>query len=444
MAEKIDQLIESFNDNFAQVGIIGLGYVGLPLALTLAENAFSVTGFDVDQEKIDRLQESQSYISHIADDSIKKHIENGRLSATGDFSQITGMDAILICVPTPLTNDGKPDLGYVISTAEAIFPYIRKDQLIVLESTTYPGTCSEVLRPLFEKGGMKSGVDFYLAYSPEREDPGNPKFGTSTIPKVVGGDGENAQNLALALYNQIVVKTVPVSSMDVAEAVKLTENIFRSVNIALVNELKVIYDKMGIDVWEVIEAAKTKPFGFMPFYPGPGLGGHCIPIDPFYLTWRAKQFGLETRFIELAGQINTAMPNYVVTRLETALKDRFDTDVSSASILLIGLAYKKNVNDTRESPAFSLIKLLEEKGAKVEYFDPFVPEIPTTRKHAALAGRRSIEWSTENIQSYDATLICTDHDNINANELFDNSRLIVDTRNVISADLGNLDKVVKA
>lgn len=444
MSENIDQLIASFHDNSARVGIIGLGYVGLPLALTLAENRFNVTGFDVDQGKIDNLQAGRSYISHIADDSVKKYIENGRFTATPDFSQIAEMDAILICVPTPLTGDREPDLSYVVLTAEAIFPYIRKGQLIVLESTTYPGTCDEVLRPIFEKGGMKSGVDFYLAYSPEREDPGNPNFGTSTIPKVVGGDGADALNLALALYNQIVVNTVPVSSMDVAEAVKLTENIFRSVNIALVNELKVIYDKMGIDVWEVIEAAKTKPFGFMPFYPGPGLGGHCIPIDPFYLTWRAKQFGQETRFIELAGEINTAMPAYVVARLEMEMKARFDKELDGASILLVGLAYKKNVNDTRESPAFVLIEQLEKKGAQVEYYDPYVPEIMMTREHAELAGRHSIEWSAAQIGTYDAALICTDHDNVDYDELFENSQLIVDTRNAIRADTECQGKIVKA
>ena len=444
MPKNIKQLIKNIHDKSASVGVIGLGYVGLPLALTLAENSFNVTGFDVDAVKIELLAKGQSYISHIDGDFIARHVESGRFTATTDFSRISDMVAILICVPTPLTSNREPDLSFIVSTAETIQPFIRSGQLIILESTTYPGTSKEILKPIFEKNGMKSDEDFYLAYSPEREDPGNPNFGTSTIPKVVGGDGDNALNLTLALYDQIVVETVPVSSMDVAEAVKLTENIFRSVNIALVNELKVIYDKMGIDVWEVIEAAKTKPFGFMPFYPGTGLGGHCIPIDPFYLTWRAKQFGQETHFIKLAGEINTAMPAYVVACLEMEMKSRFDQELNGASILLVGLAYKKNVNDTRESPAFVLIEQLEEKGAQVEYYDPYVPEILKTREHADLAGRKSIEWSEKRIQTYDAALICTDHDDVDYNNLLNNSRLIVDTRNAIGADLPDQEKIVKA
>jgi UDP-N-acetyl-D-glucosamine dehydrogenase len=444
MSLDITQLKVAFKDRSAKIGIIGLGYVGLPLGLTLAENGFSVTGFDIDSSKIEALSQSRSYISHIDNDLIGKFVKSGLLTSTTDFSSISEMDAILICVPTPLTSEREPDLSFVVSTAESIFPYLRAGQLIVLESTTYPGTCREVLCPLFEKGGLKSGQDFFLAYSPEREDPGNPNFGTSSIPKVVGGDGEDAKKIAIALYDQIVIETVPVSSMDVAEAVKLTENIFRSVNIALVNELKVIYDKMGIDVWEVIEAAKTKPFGFMPFYPGPGLGGHCIPIDPFYLTWRAKQFGQETKFIELAGEINTAMPGYVVERLKNALSEQFKKDLGDATILLIGLAYKKNVNDIRESPAFALIEILEEKGASVDYFDHLVPEIPSTREHAALAGRKSIEWSPTNISKYDVALICTDHDDIDIDGLIQNSQLIVDTRNAIDTTTKTIKKVIKA
>ncbi len=444
MTENIDQLISKFKNTSAKVGVIGLGYVGLPLALTLAENSFSVTGFDTDAKKIEMLTAGRSYISHIDAEQIQKHLDTGRFSATVDFSQSEFMDAILICVPTPLTGNREPDLSFVVSTAESIQPHVRNGQLIVLESTTYPGTCDEVLKPVLEKGGMKSGEEFYLAYSPEREDPGNPNFGTSSIPKVVGGDGDDALKLAVALYDQIVVETVPVSSMDVAEAVKLTENIFRSVNIALVNELKVIYDKMGIDVWEVIEAAKTKPFGYMPFYPGPGLGGHCIPIDPFYLTWRAKQFGQDTRFIELAGEINTAMPAYVVARLEEALRERFGKELNDTSLLLIGLAYKKNINDIRESPALALIERLEAKGANVDFFDPYVPEIPKTREHAAIAGRKSVAWSAEQISSYDASLICTDHDDIDYKVLVDNSRLIADTRNAIGINFGNQEKVIKS
>ncbi len=444
MPKEIAQLKNAFENGTAKIGVIGLGYVGLPLCLTLADKGFEATGFDIDESKIELLSQGESYISHIENVSIKKHVDSGHLNTTSDFSQIAEMDAVLICVPTPLTGEREPDLSFVISTAETILPYIRNGQLIVLESTTYPGTCREVLGPIFEKGGMKSGQDFFLAYSPEREDPGNPDFGTASIPKVVGGDGENAKKLAIALYDQIVVKTVPVSSTEVAEAVKLTENIFRSVNIALVNELKVIYDKMGIDVWEVIEAAKTKPFGFMPFYPGPGLGGHCIPIDPFYLTYRARQFGQDTRFIELAGEINTAMPNYVVDVLAQELEKRFGQKIEGANILLIGLAYKKNVNDTRESPAFALIELMEKKGARVDYFDPFVPEILPTREHSALAGRQSIEWSAANLTGYDVTLICTDHDEIEFGELVTNSRLVIDTRNTTSGITEGLEKVVKA
>ena len=444
MSTDITQLKHSFEDKSAKIGVIGLGYVGLPLCLTLADKGFATTGFDIDESKIELLSQGGSYISHIEDVSIKKQVDNGRLTATHDLSQIADMDAILICVPTPLTGEREPDLSFVISTAETIFPYLRIGQLIVLESTTYPGTCREVLCPIFENGGMKSGQDFYLAYSPEREDPGNPNFGTASIPKVVGGDGENAKNLALALYDQIVVKTVPVSSTEVAEAVKLTENIFRSVNIALVNELKVIYDKMGIDVWEVIDAAKTKPFGYMPFYPGPGLGGHCIPIDPFYLTYRAGLFDLETRFIELAGEINTRMPSHVVDVLVQELQQRFEKDIKDATILLIGLAYKKNVNDTRESPAFVLIELWEALGAEVDYYDPYVPEVLPTREHAALAGRHSIEWTVAKLKDYDAALICTDHDGIDYDELVAISQLIIDTRNATNSVSKGQEKVVKA
>ncbi|HEC14171.1 MAG TPA: nucleotide sugar dehydrogenase, partial [Rhodospirillales bacterium] len=410
-------LLDRLKEGGADLGIIGLGYVGLPLALASVKGGFRTVGFDVDTSKINVLSEGRSYLEHIPDSAIKDAIDTGKFSVTGDFSELSGMDAVIICVPTPLTPEREPDLSYVVSTTKAIGEYLRPGQLVILESTTYPGTTAEVLRPILERRGLKSGQDFFLAYSPEREDPGSKTHDTATIPKVIGGDGPEALRLADALYSRIVVKTVTVSSLDTAEAVKLTENIFRSVNIALVNELKLIYGKMGIDIWEVIEAAKSKPFGFMPFYPGPGLGGHCIPIDPFYLTWRARQFGQETRFIELAGEINTAMPSYVVRSLETQLKERFATDLDGARILVLGIAYKKNVDDVRESPAFAIIERLEEKGAKTEFYAPHASEIPPTREHMALAGRRSISWSPESFKDFDATLICTDHDGVDYAEL---------------------------
>jgi UDP-N-acetyl-D-glucosamine dehydrogenase len=422
-------LLKRFERKTAKVGIIGLGYVGLPLALACAKCGFATVGFDVDKEKIAALVQGKSYLKHISGKIVKKAIEAGTLDVSEDFTGLMNMDAILICVPTPLASENKPDLSYVTSTADVIAKHLKAGQLVVLESTTYPGTTAEVLRPILESGGLKSSKDFYLAYSPEREDPGNPIHKTPIIPKVVGGDGLEALKLAEALYNQIVVKTVPVSSLDTAEAVKLTENIFRSVNIALVNELKLIYDKMGIDVWEVIEAAKTKPFGYMPFYPGPGLGGHCIPIDPFYLTWRAEQFGQKTRFIELAGEINTAMPGHIVQVLEELLKERFDKNIARANILILGVAYKKNIDDVRESPAFTIIEILEDKGASTAFYDPHVSEIPITRKHMQLAGRQTIEWDPSCFEEYDAVLIVTDHDGVDYAELVKKSRLVVDTRN---------------
>jgi len=425
-------LLKIINDRTAKIGVIGLGYVGLPLAITFANKGFAVTGFDVDPKKIVQLMEGRSYIKHIENDIIQQHISSKTLTVSHDFSLLSGMSAIIVCVPTPLNHVREPDLSYLEATARSITSCLKEGQLVVLESTTYPGCCEEVVKPVLEESGLISAKDFYLAYSPEREDPGNHEFSTKDIPKVVGGDGSKALEVAIALYDQIVVETVPVSSMDVAEAVKLTENIFRAVNIALINELKVIYGKMGVDIWEVIEAAKTKPFGYMPFYPGPGLGGHCIPVDPFYLTWKAKQAGETTRFIELAGEINTAMPEKVVETLSTSLKDQFNTSLDGSIILLIGLAYKKNVDDTRESPALVLIDLLEDRGSKVDYFDPYVPIIPVTRKHSHLAGRESIKWVLANFAKYDAALICTDHDGLDYSGLVDHSRLVVDTRNVIS------------
>jgi UDP-N-acetyl-D-glucosamine dehydrogenase len=442
-AIEVGPLLERFKGREATLGIIGLGYVGLPLALTAAKAGFTVLGFDINASYVERLNRGESYINHIPSGPIAEAVAQQRLAATTDFNRLGEPDALLICVPTPLTKHREPDLSYVESTARAIAGWLRKGQLVVLESTTYPGTTDEVLKPIFEATGLKSGKDFFLAFSPEREDPGNPDFGTSTIPKVVGGDGPEALALADALYSQLVVKTVPVSSAATAEAVKLTENIFRSVNIALVNELKVVYAAMGIDVWEVIDAAKTKPFGFMPFYPGPGLGGHCIPIDPFYLTWKAREYDITTRFIELAGQVNTHMPYYVLEKLAEAV-DRSGKPFSGSKILMLGAAYKKNVDDMRESPSLKLIELIEARGAAVDYHDPHIAELPTTRRHGSLAGRRSVALTPENLRGYDAVLIATDHDNVDYRLVVDHAKLVVDTRNVCAkAGIVN-DRIIKA
>jgi UDP-N-acetyl-D-glucosamine dehydrogenase len=444
MLQDINQIKATFKDKSAKIGVIGLGYVGLPLIMTFIDRSFQVYGFDIDKTKIDSLINGESYIKHIPDEKIVNCVTNKQFKPTSDFTKISLVDAVLICVPTPLSENQEPDLSYIISTGELIAPHLKPGQLIVLESTTYPGTSTEILKPILEKNGLKFTEDLFLAYSPEREDPGNPNFKTENIPKVVGGDGDDARELACAMYNQIVVSTIPVSSIEVAEAVKLTENIFRAVNIAMVNELKIIYDKMGIDIWEVIEAAKSKPFGYMPFYPGPGLGGHCIPIDPFYLTYRAKQFGQETKFIELAGHINTQMPNYVIDVLKDALKAKFDKEIKNSKILILGVAYKKNVDDTRESPAFALMGLLKNRGASLAYYDPLIHVIPETREHSALAGLKSIDWSAKQLAKYDAALICTDHDNVNYEELVANSKLIIDTRNVTALINNTLGKIIKA
>ena len=347
-------------------------------------------------------------------------------------------------MPTPLNKHREPDMSFVVETTKVISKYLRNGQLVVLESTTYPGTTQELMRPILEKGGLKSGRDFFLAYSPEREDPGNPNFRTATIPKVVGGDCQSSTALAATLYGEIVSDVVQVSSTATAEAVKLTENIFRSVNIALVNELKIVYEKMGVDIWEVIDAAKSKPFGFMPFYPGPGLGGHCIPIDPFYLTWKAREYGISTRFIELAGEINTAMPEHVIHRVNDVLNLHASKGLNGAKILIMGMAYKKNVDDMRESPSLILTERLRERGALVDYHDPFIPEIKLTREHAELAGMMSVPLTAESIKSYDIVLISTDHDEINYDDLVANAKLVVDTRNATKAVSGNRQKIVKA
>jgi UDP-N-acetyl-D-glucosamine dehydrogenase len=416
----------------ARIGVIGLGYVGLPLACLFAEKGFPTTGFDIDAAKVKALNAGRSYIRHIPNKRVAAIRAGGSFSASGDFGGLKRMDAIIICVPTPLTRYREPDLQFIVKTGEAIAPRLRPGQLIVLESSTYPGTTREALKPILESTGLKSGRDFWLAYSPEREDPGNASFGTNLIPKVVGGDGKAALDLAVALYDQVVIKTVPVSSPETAETVKLTENIFRAVNIALVNELKVICDAMGIDVWEVIEAARTKPFGFMPFYPGPGLGGHCIPIDPFYLTWKAREFGINTRFIELAGEINTAMPRYVMARLAEELSRQRGKALKGARILMLGLAYKKNVDDMRESPALTLIELLEKADAKVAYHDPFIPAVKPSREHGSLTGRKSVPLTAKSLSGSDAVLIVTDHDSIDYAMVAKHGRLVLDTRNAMA------------
>ncbi|MGC6534309.1 MAG: nucleotide sugar dehydrogenase [Parvibaculales bacterium] len=433
-------MLERFKANQGHVAIIGLGYVGLPLSIAFVEAGYRVSGFDVDPEKVASLNAGDTYIRHIGVDAVGAMQASGRFEASADFAGLAAVDAIVICVPTPLKNGREPDLGPVLSTGTSIAEHLQKGQLVVLESSTYPGTTDTELAAVLEKSGLKANIDFHLAYSPEREDPGNADFGTSRIPKLVGADTPEALELAVALYENVISEVVPVKSARAAEAAKLTENTFRAVNIAMVNELKLIFDKMEIDVWDVVDAAATKPFGFMPFYPGPGLGGHCIPIDPFYLTWKARQHGVETRFIELAGEINTNMPNYVVSRLDKALQAREKT-LSGSSVLLVGMAYKKNIDDMRESPALVLLDILEEAGAKVSYHDPHVPTIPMTREHAKFAGRHSVD--IDEAAMADAVLIVTDHDAVDYQSLADTSDLIIDTRNAM-AGIDGKASIVKA
>jgi UDP-N-acetyl-D-glucosamine dehydrogenase len=440
----VDGLTRRFRDRSATVAIIGLGYVGLPLVQALLDNGLTVIGIDIDAGKVSALREGRTYIHHLPAETFREPIAQGRFLPSTDFAELARADAILICVPTPLTAHREPDLTYVENTARSIAPHIRPGQLVVLESTTYPGTTRDVVKPILEASGLKSGRDFFIAFSPEREDPGNMKFSTRAIPKVIGGDGKEAAAIADALYSTFVPNTVPVSSPETAEAVKLTENIFRSVNIALVNELKVVYAAMGIDVWEVIDAAKTKPFGFMPFYPGPGLGGHCIPIDPFYLTWKAREYELSTRFIELAGEINTAMPRYVVSRIADELDARAGKGLNGARILILGLAYKKNVDDTRESPAFKLIELLEKRGAACDFHDPYVPVVPNLREHPGMGGRKLVPLDLAAVASYDAVVIVTDHDSVDYVNLSRSARLVVDTRNACARSGANGSHIVKA
>lgn len=405
---------------------------------------FPVWGFDVDRNKIEALRNGRSYIRFFPPGWVQALNDTGRFFPTDDFAALAEVDVVVVCVPTPLNDTYEPDMTYVVGTAHTIAAYLRKGQLIVLESTTYPGTTTELVKPILEAGGLKSGEDFYLAYSPEREDPGNPDHTTATIPKVVGGDGSDALSLACQLYGHAVTRVVPVSSTETAEAVKLTENIFRAVNIALVNELKQVYTAMGIDIWEVIDAAKTKPFGFMAFYPGPGWGGHCIPIDPFYLSWKARQVGVETRFIELAGQINTDMPRLVVDALVSGLQTREGKSLKASRILIVGAAYKKNVDDIRESPALRLMEIIEAAGASVEYYDPYVPVIPATRDHPTLAGQNSIKWEPAALARFEAAVICTDHDAVDYAALVRAVPLIVDTRNATRDISFNRARIVRA
>lgn len=412
-------------NSFSKIAVVGLGYVGLPLSLQFARSGVPVLGLDLDPDKIDLINRGESYLKHFSSNSIKEQVDAGRFEATTDSSRVSEVGAILICVPTPLNEYREPDLSYVLDTAENLAPHLPKGILVVLESTTYPGTTEDELRMVLEQGsGMKAGVDFHLAYSPEREDPGREDASVKTIPKVVGGYTKACGDLAENLYGEAIDRIHRVSSCRVAEATKLLENIFRSVNIALVNELKVVYEAMKIDVHEVISAAATKPFGFMPFRPGPGLGGHCIPIDPFYLTWKAREYGKHTRFIELAGEINTSMPDYVVSKVADALNDEGKA-VNGSKILILGLAYKADVDDCRESPSLVLIESLMEKGAEVSYHDPYVPLIPETREHPDLAGKSSVEIT----DAFDLILLSTDHSEYRDFDFSDFSCPMVDSRN---------------
>lgn len=423
----------------ALVGVVGMGYVGLPLGLTFAECGFPVLGFDVDGKKVSALAEGRSYIKHLDAGRIASAVSSGRLQTTSDFSRLAEADAILICVPTPLTRQREPDMTYVVDTAEKIASALRPGQLVVLESSTYPGTTDELVRGILERRGLKAGSDFWLAYSPEREDPGNQDFTTQTMPKVVGGVDTESGNLAQSLYDQVVKRTVRVADARTAEATKLVENIFRAVNIALVNELKIVFDGMGIDVWSVLDAASTKPFGFMRFNPGPGWGGHCIPLDPFYLVWKAREYGMTPRFIELAGEINVRMPHYVVERLQAALNDR-DKTVRGSKILILGLAYKKDIDDPRESPAFEIIELLLKLGASLSYHDPHIPVAPRMRTWPNLPPMASRPLDRETLASQDAVLIVTDHSAVDYAAVERAASLIVDTRGVYREPRPNVVK----
>ena len=435
-------LSAAIKNQSATIGVVGLGYVGLPLIDAFINSGFACLGFDVDAKKIDALEKGESYIKHIDSSVIESWLKQEKFSATADMSRLGETDVVLICVPTPLDDARDPDLTYVELTAESIAKSLRKGQLVVLESTTYPTTTRDVMVPILEKSGLKAGVDFFVAYSPEREDPGNPQFSAAGIPKVVGGIDPTSCELACLLYDQAVAGTIPVSNCEVAEAAKVLENIYRAVNIALVNELKTLFDSLDIDVWEVIDAAKTKPFGFQAFYPGPGLGGHCIPIDPFYLSWLARKNGMNTRFIELAGEVNRAMPMYVINRLATELNEH-QKPIKGSKVALLGMAYKKDVDDPRESPSFELLEKLIEHGAIVTYNDPHIPHLPSMR-HYDVPAMDSSELTAEYLQEQDCVLIATDHSAYDYQFIVDHSKLVIDTRNATKGVANGREKICKA
>jgi UDP-N-acetyl-D-glucosamine dehydrogenase len=438
MSQALSTLETKIRTKQAHIGVIGLGYVGLPLVKLFLTKGFRVTGFDIDPKKVISLNRGRSYIRHISARELKGFLEKKAFRATADFGRLRNLDVIIICVPTPLDAHKNPDLSFVLKTTRVIAKYLQKGQLIILESTTYPGTTDEEMKPILEQSGLRPGRDFFLAFSPEREDPGNPSYSTETIPKVIGGLTPTCRRLADLLYGQVVIRTVPVSSTRVAEAVKLLENIFRSVNIALVNELKIIFERMDIDVWEVIRAASSKPFGYMPFYPGPGYGGHCIPVDPFYLTWKAKEVDYPTKFIELAGEINTRMPYYVVNKTVEALNRR-GKSICGAGILVLGIAYKKDIDDQRESPALKIISIFKQKGARVAYNDPFVPRSTGHREYPGI-NLRSVALTPKRLRACDAVIIATDHSAYDYDRIVRNAPLVVDTRNVIKRKRRNVIK----
>ncbi|UOF02251.1 nucleotide sugar dehydrogenase [Bdellovibrio reynosensis] len=431
-----NDLVQKLKSKNANIGIVGLGYVGLPLALRYADEGFKVTGFDIDNSKVAMIAEGKSYIEHIPSEGIAKAVKNGFV-ATTHFENIKDVDAIILCVPTPLNKYREPDLSFVLDTTDSIVPHLRSGQVVSLESTTYPGTTDEELKPRIESSGLKIGENVFLVFSPEREDPGNPNFSTKTIPKVVGGYSKNCLEVGVALYNGVIDKVVPVTSTKAAEMTKLLENIHRSVNIGLVNEMKMVCDKMGIDIHEVIDAAATKPFGFVAYRPGPGIGGHCIPIDPFYLTWKAREYGMHTRFIELAGEINSYMPNFVMKKIAVALNDR-EKSVKGSKVLVLGISYKKNIDDMRESPSVFLMEKLRHDGAVLDYHDPHVPVFPKMREHNF--DLKSVELTAESLQKYDCVVLATDHDKFDYDLIVQNSKLLIDTRGKFRQEAPNLVK----